>query len=284
MGVVMGYKNRRLFKTITPDIISNPHEWSILMYLCDETLDSDQKTPGRFFKKIEDISIENRVSIKTVERSLKSLKDKEIIYQEKRSQIKGNHNVYYLNYKSSYLKTDSESKPDSLSSKPDSVTGFKTDSLSSKHDSLSSKHDSVTGFRIIKSYKEIIDENIIDDINRIDIYKNKNNFFVNPIGEIPPEIKELEFFEGIARDFESETGQVLTDKCKEDILSLYHESYALLTTVRNKQNFSVAWHTLRTVYKNAYTQFDVKSRFPYLIQSLKNKTEETKSLPQLKSF
>jgi|TARA_A100001388_G_C28774798_1_gene506596 hypothetical protein len=284
MGVVMGYKNRRLFKTITPDIISNPHEWSILMYLCDETLDSDQTTPGRFFKKIEDISIENRVSIKTVERSLKSLKDKEIIYQEKRSQIKGNHNVYYLNYKSSYLKTDSESKPDSLSSKPDSVTGFKTDSLSSKPDSLSSKHDSVTGFRIIKSYKEIIDENIIDDINRIDIYKNKNNFFVNPIGEIPPEIKELEFFEGIARDFESETGQVLTDKCKEDILSLYHESYALLTTVRNKQNFSVAWHTLRTVYKNAYTQFDVKSRFPYLIQSLKNKTEETKSLPQLKSF
>lgn len=280
----MGYKNRRLFKTITPDIISNPHEWSILMYLCDETLDSDQTTPGRFFKKIEDISIENRVSIKTVERSLKSLKDKEIIYQEKRSQIKGNHNVYYLNYKSSYLKTDSESKPDSLSSKPDSVTGFKTDSLSSKPDSLSSKHDSVTGFRIIKSYKEIIDENIIDDINRIDIYKNKNNFFVNPIGEIPPEIKELEFFEGIARDFESETGQVLTDKCKEDILSLYHESYALLTTVRNKQNFSVAWHTLRTVYKNAYTQFDVKSRFPYLIQSLKNKTEETKSLPQLKSF
>ena len=284
MGVVMGYKNRRLFKTITPDIISNPHEWSILMYLCDETLDSDQKTPGRFFKKIEDISIENRVSIKTVERSLKSLKDKEIIYQEKRSQIKGNHNVYYLNYKSSYLKTDSESKPDSLSSKHDSVTGFKTDSLSSKHDSLSSKHDSVTGFRIIESYKEIIDENIIDDINRIDIYKNKNNFFVNPIGEIPPEIKELEFFDEIARDFESETGQVLTDKCKEDILSLYHESYALLTTVRNKQNFSVAWHTLRTVYKNAYTQFDVKSRFPYLIQSLKNKTEETKSLPQLKSF
>ena len=70
----MGFKNRRLFKTITPDIISNPHEWSILMYLCDETLDIDQKTPGRFFKKIESISIENRVSIKTVERSLKSLK------------------------------------------------------------------------------------------------------------------------------------------------------------------------------------------------------------------
>ena len=99
----MGFKNRKLFKTITPDIISNPHEWSILMYLCDETLDSDQKTPGRFFKKIESISIENRISIRTVERSLKSLKDKEIIYQEKRSQIKGNHNVYYLNYKSSTL-------------------------------------------------------------------------------------------------------------------------------------------------------------------------------------
>ena len=284
MGVVMGYKNRRLFKTITPDIISNPHEWSILMYLCDETLDSDQKTPGRFFKKIESISIENRVSIKTVERSLKSLKDKEIIYQEKRSQIKGNHNVYYLNYKSSYLKTDSESKPDSLSSKPDSVTGFKTDSVSSKHDSLSSKHDSVTDFRIIESYKDIKDENIIDDIYRIDISNNKNNSFVNPIGEIPPEIKELEFFNGIEDDFEKKTGQVLTNKCKEDILSLYHESYALLMSVRDKRDLSVAWHTLRKVYESAYTESHVNFPFPYLIKSLKNKTKETESLPRKRSI
>lgn len=257
----MGYKNRRLFKTITPDIISNPHEWSILMYLCDETLDSDQKTPGRFFKKIEDISIENRVSIKTVERSLKSLKDKEIIYQEKRSQIKGNHNVYYLNYKSSYLKTDSESKPDSLSS----------------------KHDSVTGFRIIESYKDIKDENIIDDRYRIDISKNKNNSFVNPIGEIPPEIKELEFFSGIEDDFEKKTGQVLTNKCKEDILSLYHESHALLMSVRDKRDLSVAWHTLRKVYESAYTESHVNFPFPYLIKSLKNKTKETESLPRKRS-
>ena len=252
MGVVMGFKNRKLFKTITPDIISNPHEWSILMYLCDETLDSDQKTPGRFFKKIESISIENRISIRTVERSLKSLKDKEIIYQEKRSQIKGNHNVYYLNYKSSYLK-------------PDSVTG---------------KPDSVTDFRIIESYKDIKDENIIDDIYRIDISNNKNNSFVNPIGEIPPEIKELEFFSGIEGDFEKETGQVLTEKCKEDILSLYHESYALLMSVRDKRDLSIAWRTLRKVYESAYTESHVNFPFPYLIKSLKNKTKETESLPR----
>ena len=270
----MGFKNRKLFKTITPDIISNPHEWSILMYLCDETLDSDQKTPGRFFKKIESISIENRISIRTVERSLKSLKDKEIIYQEKRSQIKGNHNVYYLNYKSSYL------KPDSVSDKPDSVTGFKTDSVTLKPDSVTGKPDSVTDFRIIESYKDIKDENIIDDIYRIDISNNKNNSFVNPIGEIPPEIKELEFFSGIEGDFEKETGQVLTEKCKEDILSLYHESYALLMSVRDKRDLSIAWHTLRKVYESAYTESHVNFPFPYLIKSLKNKTKETESLPR----
>lgn len=274
MGVVMGFKNRKLFKTITPDIISNPHEWSILMYLCDETLDSDQKTPGRFFKKIESISIENRISIRTVERSLKSLKDKEIIYQEKRSQIKGNHNVYYLNYKSSYL------KPDSVTDKPDSVTGFKPDSVTLKPDSVTGKPDSVTDFRIIESYKDIKDENIIDDIYRIDISNNKNNSFVNPIGEIPPEIKELEFFSGIERDFEEETGQVLTEKCKEDILSLYHESYALLISVRDKRDLSVAYRTLRKVYKSAYTESHVNFPFPYLIRSLKNKTKETESLPR----
>ena len=274
MGVVMGFKNRKLFKTITPDIISNPHEWSILMYLCDETLDSDQKTPGRFFKKIESISIENRISIRTVERSLKSLKDKEIIYQEKRSQIKGNHNVYYLNYKSSYL------KPDSVSDKPDSVTGFKPDSVTLKPDSVTGKPDSVTDFRIIESYKDIKDENIIDDIYRIDISNNKNNSFVNPIGEIPPEIKELEFFSGIEGDFEKETGPVLTEKCKEDILSLYHESHALLMSVRDKRDLSIAWRTLRKVYESAYTESHVNFPFPYLIKSLKNKTKETESLPR----
>lgn len=279
----MGFKNRRLFKTITPDIISNPHEWSILMYLCDETLDIDQKTPGRFFKKIESISIENRVSIKTVERSLKSLKDKEIIYQEKRSQIKGNHNVYYLNYKNQYIKYDSESKHDFVSDKTDSLTGFKTDSLSSKHDSLSSKHDSVTGFRINDSYIDIKKVNVIDDksIDRLsEISINKNNSFTNSIGEIPPEIKELDGFDYIEKQFESFTGQLLTEKCKEDVLSLYHESSSFLNAVKYTHDLSTAWTQLERIYADAYTQSHVNSRFPYLISVIKNKTEESKFVPK----
>ena len=242
----MGFKLQNLIAPIS----LNNRDKHLLMELAMKSPDEDRiYENGVVYRGLAKLSMDQISTVlcmhpKTVQRGINQLIQDKYILKRKISK-RGNHNYYLINFENPEI----------------------------------SKSSTELHFRNIDIIEDYKTNNSIDS-KSIDISIEKNNLFANPIGEIPPEIKELEGFDYIQTQFETCTGQLLTDKCKDDVLSLYHESSSLLDVVKYSHDLSTAWRQLESIYSDTYSQSHIKAQFPYLITVIQNKTKEKQLRPR----
>ena len=255
----MGFKLQNL---IAPISINN-RDKQILMEIARKSPDEDRiYENGVVYKGLAKLSMDQISTVlcmhpKTVQRGINQLIHDKYILKRKISK-RGNHNYYLINFENPEI------------SKSSTELHLKSSTELPLDEFKSSTELPFRNIDLIEDYKT---NNSIDS-KSIDISIEKNNLFANPIGEIPPEIKELDGFDYIQHQFETFTGQLLTDKCKDDVLSLYHESSSFLEVVKYSHDLSTAWRQLESIYSDTYSQSHIKAPFPYLITVIQKKTKE----------
>jgi len=266
----MGFKLQNL---IAPISINN-RDKQILMEIARKSPDEDRiYENGVVYRGLAKLSMDQISTVlcmhpKTVQRGINQLIQDKYILKRKISK-RGNHNYYLINFENPEISKSSTELHLNIS-KSSTELHLKSSTELPLDDFKSSTELPFRNIDLIEDYKT---NNSIDS-KSIDISIEKNNLFANPIGEIPPEIKELDGFDYIQTQFETFTGQLLTDKCKDDVLSLYHESSLFLDVVKYNHDLSTAWKQLESIYSDTYSQSHIKAHFPYLITVIQNKTKE----------